>query len=638
MELGAVWQTTPTHHACLCLKQQRHGTMSQPVKLTHIGPAELKSDPNLLIHSRNPSLPIGPFDGLIGAVIDNGIHFLTSPNEKVVYEGHITPRDIHMRNDFRYGEDDPTLWPQRYMAQACHLAAIPRRPDDQNDPLQLFWKDFEEADFIPVDDTLLGGLGHPSPDLISQLKAYVDKLNGAITQYQEIKKEQAANQVIFLRRAFYDSKTRFLSLALTFEQLKFSWTDVQRLYLELQAALDFAVKFRPRMTGEIWYDPTLPPARTVGTITSNPAVLQQMYSAGLPVWLIRRPNSKERDCSEELVVDYLVSSAVASVRVDAVTDARQPADFLVTTHADPPHPIIYSGHPNDYQIYVAMKFYHRSWFRPADPFQTPTNVQPNVISSRDARSNPTVSNTPSPELAYLTNPICPPKLEVWRKAIVEVTVPNSHYPAKFWRTLLTYGGEEVSREGEGTLSAERRNSASKLLVECGVTVGPWNTISYILWRGQRIEKDVHPDDATLTEILWEVNELNFRYDLLGLHLRLFRRRRRDPVNDVEDLNVNEDLVAACFPSTGGLNVADIDKADRGLASRHLQTRRCFLKHFALVLNNWPNCPDLVTSGASNSNRMSNQEVTLLEAASVKFFVNTFIREYGRLPAIPFSLS
>ncbi|TFK59503.1 hypothetical protein BDN72DRAFT_865099 [Pluteus cervinus] len=263
------------------------------IKLGHIGPAELKSNPNLLIHARNPSL-----------------------------------------------QDDPTLWPQRYMQQACHLAAIPRRPDDRDDPFQLFWKDFEEADFIPIDDTLLSGLGHPSQDLISNLKTYVDKLDSAIAQYKEIKKENAANQVFFLRRAFSDSKTRFLSLALTYEQLRFAWTDVQRLFLEVQAALDYAVKFRPRMTGEIWHDPTLPPARTVGTITSNPAVVQQMYSAGLPVWFLR------------------TYGAVAAARVDAVTDASQPSDFLFMTHADPPAPIIYTGHPNDYQIYVAMKFYH----------------------------------------------------------------------------------------------------------------------------------------------------------------------------------------------------------------------------------------------------------------------------------------
>ena len=79
-------------------------------------------------------------------------------------------RAVRLRSDCRYGDDDPVLWPQLYNKTACHYGAIPRKPEDQNDPMRVLWQNLSDQDFVPVVSGLLDGLGHPHPTLIQSLQ------------------------------------------------------------------------------------------------------------------------------------------------------------------------------------------------------------------------------------------------------------------------------------------------------------------------------------------------------------------------------------------------------------------------------------------------------------------------------------
>ena len=50
-------------------------------------------------------------------------------------------KEVYMRADYRYGPDDPTLWPQPWIVQYPHLGAIPRKPNDPKDTLSIMWWD-----------------------------------------------------------------------------------------------------------------------------------------------------------------------------------------------------------------------------------------------------------------------------------------------------------------------------------------------------------------------------------------------------------------------------------------------------------------------------------------------------------------
>ena len=66
---------------------------------------------------------------------------------------------MYLRSDLRYGPHDPTLWPQLYVNDLCHLGAIPSKPMDPADPLSIMWWNPIRGDFIPSEGSVLDGLG-----------------------------------------------------------------------------------------------------------------------------------------------------------------------------------------------------------------------------------------------------------------------------------------------------------------------------------------------------------------------------------------------------------------------------------------------------------------------------------------------
>jgi hypothetical protein len=64
-------------------------------------------------------------------------------------------------------------------------------------------------------------------------------------------------------------------------------------------------------------------------------------------------------------------------------------------------------------------------------------------------------------------------------------------------------------------------------------------------------------DNEREEILWELSELNFCFELLALHSRAMTAPDKDP----------QELISACFPGCNScsLLIADLGTANHGLA-------------------------------------------------------------------------
>ncbi|KAK0478123.1 hypothetical protein IW261DRAFT_1565110 [Armillaria novae-zelandiae] len=98
-----------------------------------------------------PDKPIHAWDGLCGAVVNEHM-FITSPNCLLLFDPPLgVNREMWMRNDYRYGEDDPLSWPQPYCASRPYLSCLRLCERTQSDPdLPLFklpiWADFLELD------------------------------------------------------------------------------------------------------------------------------------------------------------------------------------------------------------------------------------------------------------------------------------------------------------------------------------------------------------------------------------------------------------------------------------------------------------------------------------------------------------
>ena len=79
----------------------------------------------------------------------------TTPNQTRIFLPSMQQIELKLRADVRYGPDDPTLWPEQY----CHLGAIPKKPDDPNDPFLIMWSDPTRDDFKSFGGSLVDGIG-----------------------------------------------------------------------------------------------------------------------------------------------------------------------------------------------------------------------------------------------------------------------------------------------------------------------------------------------------------------------------------------------------------------------------------------------------------------------------------------------
>ncbi|TFK59510.1 hypothetical protein BDN72DRAFT_865094, partial [Pluteus cervinus] len=216
--------------------------------------------------------------------------------------------------------------------------------------------------------------------------------------------------------------------------------------------------------------------------------------------------------------------------------------------------------------------------------------------------------------------------------LYRLTKPNAvikGYPNDFWRIVLTYGGQTVGGN-QTSQRSQARQKATDLLQDCGVPPETLSDTPTVRWRARTISQDQNLDQDTLTRIIWEINELNFRFDLYMLH----RRRQKDALTNSTYFQDPDTLLMDCFPTTGPLNFVDGDKANEGLGAVSSYMRLRFMVRLAC-------CPDIVTSAAAAGiiavRQWGNNKISTFETKLTKFFVESFEREFGRVPSVPWSL-
>ena len=191
--------------------------------------------------------------------------------------------EVKLCADVRYGPDDPTLWPQPWVEEWCHLGSIPSKPNDVNDPLSIMWWDPTPDDFVSFGDSVVNGLGELSGSKLLSLRNLKSSIESRVEEHKQVIKKPNA-LLLLLVRAMQDSFTRLDFLKTTFAETRVGVTEFQRYFLELYGILDYLEIYKPRMEGRI------PPAELVmkcmGAIMNVLQIVQDFYTAGLLVWFL----------------------------------------------------------------------------------------------------------------------------------------------------------------------------------------------------------------------------------------------------------------------------------------------------------------------------------------------------------------
>lgn len=267
----------------------------------------------------------------------------------VIYRPTFGTRNIHLRRDLRYGDDDFTLWPQPYMKKYCHHLVVPRKPEQEDDPFAILWWDPSPSDFVPEGDSTIAGLGKVSAQKLAALRIPYEAVRVRVKEFLKTAPEDHFVPVVDV--AMRHALTRLQSLATSYKEMVYGVTEFQRFVLELTALLDYQLIFCPRAEQtEIQFHE---PANVIGAFTVDPKIAQFCFQVGIPVWLCRP------------IEDFPVSTNIL-----AVGDCRQPKDFVVLEEwPETPFPIIYSGPANDEQKVAALHKYTRTWLQYPDPFR-----------------------------------------------------------------------------------------------------------------------------------------------------------------------------------------------------------------------------------------------------------------------------
>lgn len=252
---------------------------------------------------------------MVGAVIDEGFAFITSPNRRAIWAPPLgtAKRELYLRSNLRFGVDDFIQWPQPFLEEAPHLVAIPYRPRSADDPLNIMWTfpetdHFQQTGAIPGVGKLYGSdfvlLRNPCLKLLDRAKKPVF--------------EGTTPVIPQLARCLHHYLHRLEYLTTDLRTLQITIRETQRLFLELTACLDYMEIYKPRMEGLIKAPETAPVAETLGAITHDPMVCHQLWIAKIPVWLVRPYTD------------------LHGTRINAVAAVRRPEDIIPLDPAERP--------------------------------------------------------------------------------------------------------------------------------------------------------------------------------------------------------------------------------------------------------------------------------------------------------------
>jgi hypothetical protein len=229
----------------------------------------------------------------------------------------------------------------------------------------------------------------------------------------------------------------------------------------------------------------------------------------------------------------------------------------------------------------------------------------------------------------------------WR-TMLHLPIPGLEVPPRPHPTSSSTLPKKPSAGGpEQTKSAKRLEVIRSLLRDCldvdGVHVNETPT-NGMMWQEQRLSPGELPDQRVAQEILWELFELNFRFEFMALDLRA-HIPLAVPTNGFS----REDLLLKCFPGNvgGSFLVAPTEFAHQGLAASTWQDRAPFIVAVKNVVCTWSgfdevkkccSAVDLVEN--KDVECYSESEIEAMELAMATFYTQTFYDFFGRAAVIP----
>lgn len=223
-------------------------------------------------------------DALSLACTSDGVQVISTPNMMFVPEPHLDGEELRIRADGRLGPADCFQWPQLYCKEYEYAVCIPRKEFHAlPDPLGWAWytptlEDFKECATVP-------GRGHlveSKATGVASLYSVATKRYDSWKSRRGQKKDIASKWVQDLRHTVDLLRNQ----PLFFRDIIVLVAQAQRSFLDIYSFLEFVEVVIPHRS---YPSVVLPSVRTdwMGSFTKESSACNELFSAGVPVWLVR---------------------------------------------------------------------------------------------------------------------------------------------------------------------------------------------------------------------------------------------------------------------------------------------------------------------------------------------------------------
>lgn len=215
-------------------------------------------------------------DARVAAQTTDAKWVVTSPNMDFIPSPPMGLVDVFLRTDCRYGIVDPVQWPQTFVDDYEYLAAI-LRTETADTTLSPIWWSPQKDDFELIQGSVIKCLGLLRRTAIQPLSDLVDTLSNTIHRLPY----QPDHRLSDIEAAMQRARERLLCFPCTWRDVCLQVRLTQRYWLMGRAFLDFYAVYPP--TGS-----NRPVNKDfMGTFTTDPEAVQQLFAAGIPVWWLR---------------------------------------------------------------------------------------------------------------------------------------------------------------------------------------------------------------------------------------------------------------------------------------------------------------------------------------------------------------
>lgn len=218
------------------------------------------------------------------------------------------------------------------------------------------------------------------------------------------------------------------------------------------------------------------------------------------------------------------------------------------------------------------------------------------------------------------------------------------FPKRFWNELVHHGFATGRRT---EMRENKKEDIERWMQHYGVSFNqdgvlsingaslsvPARQTGQLRWKDELItlQEGRLPAGFTVAEVLWELAQLNFRFDLLKLDGRLYR-----PVNlrpeDWDNRYLKMDRLLGEESHSESLAYYPFPKFDDGISHTDREVQKTFLHLFAHFQSDWRRpFPPWLSQWCANKESVPVPE---LEAGLFSHFCQCFVDEFGTIPSVP----